>query len=283
MEGVSCPKAPFSVFCHVFGVATVFFIDDVARAYIRVLRVPSSLLQIPRIITLGQSGLVHLMPVELAGWLLRVLNAEAGVWVLILSTEGHLPAGLAMRGSMGVNITLGLTQYTSDELEKVKETSPFVVGRVKQSCHLPRVQWGEPRAAVREGRGHVSRCYFPVSPFLSTLSVGEGRSTAARGSWQHGAVQHQSPATAEHWRQPEEREGRGRGGGEQWRRVGRRHPERGLDTPEEEVPPDPEAQGEEMAASGRRTVSVVHNTIRRKVSEAPQVRRLPCAVTKAIT
>ena len=149
------PKPLFSFHCHVFAGDTGFLIAAVAHAYIRVFHVPSSLLQIPRVITLGQSGLVHLMPVELAGWLLRVLNAEAGVWVLILSTEGHLPAGLAMRGPMGVNITLGLTQYTSDELEKVKETSPFVVGRVKQSCHLPRVQWGEPRAAVREGRGYV--------------------------------------------------------------------------------------------------------------------------------
>ena len=104
---------------------------------------------------MGQSGLVHLMPVELAGWLLRSLHAEVGDWVLILSSQGHLPAGLAIRGPIGVNITLGLTHYSQEELDKVKEIAPQLVGRVKQACRLPRIQWGDPRASVREGRGRV--------------------------------------------------------------------------------------------------------------------------------
>ena len=75
---------------------------------------------------MGQSGLVHLMPVEVAGWLLRSLHADVGAWVLILSSQGHLPAGLAMRGPIGVNITLGLTHYNNDELDKVKDCAPLL-------------------------------------------------------------------------------------------------------------------------------------------------------------
>jgi hypothetical protein len=60
-----------------------------------------------------------------------------------------------MQGPIGVNVTLGLTHYNNGKLDKVKECAPLLVGRVKQACRLPRIQWGDPCASAREGRGRV--------------------------------------------------------------------------------------------------------------------------------
>lgn len=106
--------------------------------------------QVPRIATINQSQYVHHLPTELAGWALKMIGAEPGVWVLILSTDASLPAGLAVRGPCGINLTLGLTALNVDQMEEVKAMSTVVIAKVKQCCRLHGIRYRGHSSSGRE-------------------------------------------------------------------------------------------------------------------------------------
>lgn len=100
-------------------------------------------LQVPRAITINNSEFVHIIPTEVAGYVLQCSDAVTGSWVLILSKDFSLAAGLCVRGPMGINATMGLTNIMVEDLEKVKESAPLAVSRLKQMSRLHRIKWGD--------------------------------------------------------------------------------------------------------------------------------------------
>ena len=114
-------------------------------------------LQVPKSITWGTSPFLNVLPVEVAGWLLRGLNLEDGCWLLVLSRDVNLAAALSQREPMGTNVTLGLTDVDVQQMDMVKEKAEQVVSGVKQMCRLVRIQWGNGRAqAGRTGGFHFA-------------------------------------------------------------------------------------------------------------------------------
>ena len=85
------------------------------------LSVPVSLLQVPKVITWGPSNFVNILPVEVAGWLMRGLNLEDGCWLLVLARHGSLAAAMSQRGPLGTKVTLGLTDVSVQQMDVVKE------------------------------------------------------------------------------------------------------------------------------------------------------------------
>ena len=113
--------------------------------------------------TWGPSKFLNVLPVEVAGWLIRGLNLEDGCWVLVLARRGSLAAALSQRGPIGINVTLGLTDVSVQQMDVVKERADDVVAAVKQMCRLVRIQWANGRAQAGMKGGQ---------PFaITTLSI----------------------------------------------------------------------------------------------------------------
>ena len=107
-----------------------------ARSRIRTY-IPS---QLPRQVTVTDSTLMALLPVEFAWWFVwRCGWAPAG-WILVLSNRAELVAGLAVRAAAGVNIVWGVTRAdTAMEDLAVHQTE---VMRLITICDgLPPVRW----------------------------------------------------------------------------------------------------------------------------------------------
>ena len=58
-------------------------------------------------ITWGPLEFVHVMPVEVAGWLLRSIETCPACWVMVLSKNVTLAAALVMRAPVELNVVLG--------------------------------------------------------------------------------------------------------------------------------------------------------------------------------
>ena len=104
--------------------------------------VPSLPSQLPRQITWGPSEYVHLMPVEVAGWLMKHSDIEAGCWVMVLSRNVTLAAALVMRAPVEVNVVLGLSHLNVGAMEQVKDMVPTLVSSLKLHSRLHQVRWG---------------------------------------------------------------------------------------------------------------------------------------------
>ena len=61
--------------------------------------------------TVGQTDLCHVLPLEVVGWFLRRLNIVDGRWVLIVSSDINctLASHINMRASQALNVVVGLT------------------------------------------------------------------------------------------------------------------------------------------------------------------------------
>ena len=106
--------------------------------------------QVPGAITVaGSSDFSHLMPVELAGWLMNQLPAAAGgafPWVLIATEDRHLrlPTALLMRGPVTASCVCGLTTEKQDSTVKVRLDGLIadqVIPRARAMDGLQAIKW----------------------------------------------------------------------------------------------------------------------------------------------
>ena len=72
--------------------------------------------QLPMQITVNNTDLAHVLPLEICGWLMRKLAIQAGDWLLVATpdTTGLLAAQLNARAPMAVNVVVGVTAYNSN-------------------------------------------------------------------------------------------------------------------------------------------------------------------------
>ena len=60
--------------------------------------------QLPRQVTINDSTLVAVLPVEIAWWFVWRYGWAPSGWILVLSNRAELVAGLAVRAAAGVNL-----------------------------------------------------------------------------------------------------------------------------------------------------------------------------------
>lgn len=97
---------------------------------------------------MNSSEFVHVIPTEVAGYVLQCSDAGTGSWILIISKDLRLAAGLCLRGPFGINITMGLSDINVESIDKVKEAAPVAVAQLKQMSRLHRIKWNDCHAYV---------------------------------------------------------------------------------------------------------------------------------------
>ena len=100
---------------------------------------------------------MFLMPLEVAGWVLRLGKLQMGDWVLVVSTDVRLPVGLLMRGPEPMNVTLGLLDVGDHEMERVQQTVDPIKGNVRQQTTLRLIRWGGGQHLSLGGVAHLRR------------------------------------------------------------------------------------------------------------------------------
>ena len=108
----------------------------------------SALSQFPGAITVTKSDFVNIVPVEVAGWMMRRSPSEGTrvPWVLVLTDdlEGRLAAGLITRGPVVCSVTMGLTQYLGGaaDVERLQTVACETVGpKMKAADALVPLTW----------------------------------------------------------------------------------------------------------------------------------------------
>ena len=69
-------------------------------------------------VTINESDLCHLLPVEVAGFFLGRLSVTKGSWVLLASNDNHssLGANLSVRGPVPLNVVVGMSHLYSNQV-----------------------------------------------------------------------------------------------------------------------------------------------------------------------
>jgi hypothetical protein len=74
------------------------------------------LVQLPMQVTVGATDLCYILPLEVAGFLLKRLGLQSGDWVMVCTSDslGQLGANLSIRGPVPINLVLGMTHLQSN-------------------------------------------------------------------------------------------------------------------------------------------------------------------------
>ena len=100
-------------------------------------------LQVPREITILDTGLYHLLPLEVAWWFLWKCNIQPGSWVVVITNKPNLVGSLAVRAGVGLNLLWGVSEV---EVEDTTDLNPYVdalQAQVRVADGLPPVQWNQ--------------------------------------------------------------------------------------------------------------------------------------------
>ena len=108
----------------------------------------------PHAFTWSRSASGSVLPIEVAGWLLKCLDVPQGCWLLVMSRDVSLAVALSQMGPVGTNVTLGLTDVDDQQMDIVTEQALHVVSGMNLMCHLGRMQWEEGLAWVGLERGN---------------------------------------------------------------------------------------------------------------------------------
>ena len=98
--------------------------------------------------TVTESELAGLLPVEIAWWMVVKWRWQPGNWILVLTRTAQLVAGLAVRAAAGTNVVWGVTQAHL----AVNELAPFTdeMNRLLRVFDgLPPIRWNQDRPDVR--------------------------------------------------------------------------------------------------------------------------------------
>ena len=104
------------------------------------------LLQVPCAVTRNVSSYANMIPVEVAGWMMRRLAVSDTNWVLVLSTDDmcELTAQLVMRAPVWVNVCLGLSMMKNipgDMLKVESLATNYLIPAIKEANGLPSINW----------------------------------------------------------------------------------------------------------------------------------------------
>ena len=100
-------------------------------------------LQIPREITVLDTHLYYLLPLEVAWWFLWRYGLMPGGWVAVISNKPQLVGALMVRAGTGLNVLWGIPEA---DVETEDELNPYVDAlqmQLRVADGLPPVQWNQ--------------------------------------------------------------------------------------------------------------------------------------------
>ena len=116
---------------------------------------PLSPPQFPSEVTWNDSPLVGGLPVEVAGWVGSLIGLKSQEWVLVMGEERRLPAHLALRGSVALNVVWGCLHLKDPTEAALRREAEDLRGAMRQLGRQPQPKY------TRDGnpphRGRVSR------------------------------------------------------------------------------------------------------------------------------
>jgi hypothetical protein len=119
--------------------------------------------QVPRFITIGDSRLVHRLPMEVAAWWATRSGLVASGWMLVVSTSALLAGHLVQRGPIGVNLTWLVPGVPAEAPQEVLNPLGDALKReVKVADGLAPVAWAQTAVSGLEvGGGHSGDGVYP--------------------------------------------------------------------------------------------------------------------------
>jgi hypothetical protein len=115
---------------------------------------PLSPPQFPSEVTWNDSPLVGGLPVEVAGWVGSLIGLKSQEWVLVLGEERWLPAHLALRGPVALNVVWGCLHLKDPTEAALRRKAEDLRGAMRQLGRQPQPKY------TRDGnpphRGRVS-------------------------------------------------------------------------------------------------------------------------------
>ena len=93
---------------------------------------------------LGSMLLTNVIPLELAGFLLRRAKVPSGAWVLVISASDLLPGSLVTRLAVGINVVQGVVTSETTEFGKKQVMDHFgqeLCQSVAQANAAAPIQW----------------------------------------------------------------------------------------------------------------------------------------------
>ena len=107
--------------------------------------------QLPRVVTVTDHSLYHVLPLELAWWWLWRCGVQPGAWVLVLTNNARLVGALAVRAGIGLNLFWGVPEA---DIESAEELGPYLENlksQVRVADGLPPVHWIHASPCIRCG------------------------------------------------------------------------------------------------------------------------------------
>ena len=100
--------------------------------------------QVPRFLTINDSTLVHVLPLEVTYWWLVRSGVQPAAWVLILSSSAMLVGHLAQRAGVGLNMTwLHPEAPVEPSLEALQPLGDALRREVRVADGIAPVNWGQ--------------------------------------------------------------------------------------------------------------------------------------------
>ena len=133
--------------------------------------------QLPRQITVTDSTVVAVVPVEFAWWFVWRLGWAPTGWIMVLSNRAELAAGLAVRAAAGVNVVWGITKPEVQTMEDLPPYETELRRLITISDGLPPIRWtqgggdGDPYPPSRVRERSVHPLPTPVRWFVFAVSA----------------------------------------------------------------------------------------------------------------
>ena len=118
--------------------------------------------QLPRQCTVLETGLYHVLPLELAWWWLFRSGLQPGGWVLLLGNKANLAGALAVRAGAGLNLTWGVLDVDGEDVGELDPHVTELQRQVKIADGLPPVNWIQPYTAT---------AHHPLTPSGSVICI----------------------------------------------------------------------------------------------------------------
>ena len=143
-------------------------------------------LQLPRQITVTDSTVVAVAPVEFAWWFVWRLGWAPTGWIMVLSNRAELVAGLAVRAAAGVNVVWGITRPEVQAMEDLPPYETELRRLITISDGLPPIRWTQgggdgypgPPSRIRGLGGHPSLPQSSGFTLDTFAELGSGRTGA---------------------------------------------------------------------------------------------------------
>ena len=89
------------------------------------------------------TGLYHLLPLEVGWWFLWRCGVQPGNWVVLVTNKPNIVGSLAVRAGVGISILWGLSEVEVDDTADLTPYVDALQAQVRVADGLPPVHWNQ--------------------------------------------------------------------------------------------------------------------------------------------